>query len=84
MRNAAGLKSGVVRSVNKYGINEATYFEGKGHGLSFLWYYDNTFVAYIFEHDKEKAFIWWNKDWSEDESSGNKALLIDIVTTFKR
>ena len=38
MRNAAGEKHGIVRTIGKYGswIREATYYEDKPHGLSFF------------------------------------------------
>ena len=69
-RRADGAKHGVIRSVtSKSGnIEEATWYENKRHGLSFFWgeFINYTaFVAKIFEHGKQKAHIWWNKDWSE-------------------
>ena len=80
MRNAAGLKSGIVRKIDSTGwINEATYFENKKHGLCFWWIngYDYAFRAYILEHGEQKACIQWKSDWSEYHSSGNKALILE-------
>ena len=54
MRNAAGLKNGIVRMVSNDGwIQEATYCEDKEHGLSFTWYGDFSsmaFTAASFDH----------------------------------
>ena len=83
-RKADGAKHGVIRSVSEYCINEATYFEDKKHGLSFVWWTDNTLSGYIYEHGKEKAFINWNKNWSEKNSKGNKELLNDLIKNIKK
>ena len=80
MRNAARQKHGIVRTIIKNGsINEATYCEDKKHGLSFYWWdnSDTPFVASIYDHGERKALIWWNKDWSEDMSTGNKELILE-------
>ena len=78
MRNAAGLKSGIVRTVYSNGINEATYLKDKKHGLSFWWVNHSTmaFKATIFEHGKDKAWIQWKSDWSEYNSRGDKELIL--------
>ena len=69
MRNAAGLKSGIVREVSEYGrIVEATYFEDKSHGLTFKWYnndFSAAFQAKIYVHGDLEAYIAWRDDWSE-------------------
>ena len=79
MRNAAGLKSGIVRKIDSYGnINESTYLKDKLHGLCFWWYNHPTvaFTTYIFEHGEQKAWIEWKSDWSEYRSFGNKELIL--------
>ena len=44
MRNAAGLKSGIVRTVDSRGcIREETFFEDKKHGLCFWWIDNSTY-----------------------------------------
>ena len=83
MRNAAGKKSGIVRSVLSNGrIYEATYFEGIQHGLCFVWwdYGSAPFEAAIFEHGEEKALIMWKKDWSEVGSLNKEYFLINNRT----
>ena len=79
MRNAAGLKSGIVRTIDCVGtIEEATFFEDKRHGLSFWWTnnsYSNAFEANIFEHGEQKAHISWKSDWSECRSRDKELIL---------
>ena len=87
MRNAAGLKSGIVRTVSKYSIEEGTFFEDKLHGLSFVWFtYDNpAFKARIFKHGDCEAFIAWKQDGSMFCSNGNKEFILnnDGLSLFK-
>ena len=77
MREPGGAKHGIVRTIKPgHWIQEATYFEDKPHGLSFAWWDDNTFEAYIYDHGEEKACIRWNDDWSVWYMRGNKELIL--------
>ena len=81
-RMPGGARHGIVRTINsKYGwIEEETYYEDKKHGLSFTWFGGNydycAFEAHICDPGEEKAFITWNKDWSELYSD-NKELILE-------
>ena len=72
--SAAGKKIGIVHNVYSSGIGEATYFEGKEHGLRFVWTVINSYAlwAHMFEHGKDKAEIKWKEKWLENYSTGNK------------
>ena len=88
MRNAAGKKSGIVRSVSEYGtIQELTYFEDKLHGLAFGWNKNNYGYAFnvrILKHGEFEAHIRLRDDWSE-YSSKNKEYILknDGLSLFK-
>ena len=75
-----GQKHGIVRTISNDGdwISEETYCEDKRHGLYFVWFNGNyrAFSAAIWDHGKQKAFIIWKDDWSEDISFGNKELIL--------
>ena len=79
-RKPGGARHGIVRTISKYGgwIEEATWYEDKEHGLSFIWMDGNywAFGAAIYDHGKQKAFICWRDDWSEWNSE-NKELILE-------
>ena len=80
MRKAGAAKHGIVRTI--YGddcIEEATWYEDKRHGLCFDWPNHNFFAfqAIIHDHGEFKACIYWNDDWSEEYSEGDKELILE-------
>ena len=64
-RKPGDAKHGIIRTINRYGIREATYCENKPHGLWFYWSNNPTiaFVAVIYNHGEQKAWIQWRDDW---------------------
>ena len=80
MREPGGAKHGIVRTIDSVcDINEATFYEGKKHGLCLTWWDDRypiAFMARIFDHGERKAFINWRADWSVI-TSDNKELILE-------
>ena len=79
-RMPGGAKQGIVRAIKPGSwIREETYFEDKLHGLSFAWTDDSDYAlqAIIWVHGKKKAVIYWNDDWSERHSWGDKELILE-------
>ena len=77
----AGARHGIIRTIGNDGlwIEEATFYEDKRHGLAFVWRgenYTNAFTSIIYDHGERKAVIWWNADWSEYRSAGDKELIL--------
>ena len=80
-RKPGDAKHGIIRTIDsKYGwIREATYCENKPHGLWFYWSNNPTiaFVAVIYNHGEQKAWIQWRDDWKEKYLWGNKEMILE-------
>ena len=78
MRKADTARHGIVRTIGDDFIREATYYDDEMHGLCFAWFEGNyTFRADIFDQGQLKARIWWNADWSEGYSDGDKKFILE-------
>ena len=68
MRKPDNARHGIVRTIRPgRWISEETYCNDERHGLSFFWYEDVNYCAFmarIYNYGQLKACIAWKSDWS--------------------